>query len=250
MTSPGHLVQFYGDGDEVLVGNAAAFLDKALLDGGGAVVVATASHREALMRTLASDATAAIKNRQLIFKDAGEVLDRIMERGFPSAARFDAIVGGLMREVRARCGDAPVHAFGEMVALLWSGGQYLSAIRLEQLWSALQKKVSFNLYCAYAIDVTDRDFDPDALQALLRAHSRLLAATPPELEDAIVRAIEEIIGVSAADVRSSLNDAREPWGEMPRAESLILWVRRHHRAQAERVLRRARQYCASEAISA
>lgn len=250
MTHPLHLVQFYGGDDEVLVGNAATFVDKALLDGGGAVVVATAFHREALMRTLAGDASTAIKNRQLTFKDAGEVLDRVMEQGFPSAARFDAIVGGLMREVRARCGDAPVHAFGEMVALLWRGGQYPSAIRLEQLWSSLQKRVSFNLYCTYSMDVTGRDFDPDALQALMSAHSRLLAATPPELEDAIVRAIEEIVGVSAADVQSSLNDAREPWCEMPRVESLIRWVRRHHRAEAERVLRRARQYCTSEAISA
>lgn len=187
MTSPGHLVQFYGDDDEVLVGNAAAFLDKALLSGGGAVVIAAASHREPLMRTLASDAAAAIKNRRLIFKDAGEVLDRIVEHGFPSAARFDGIVGGLMREARARCDDAPVHAFGEMVALLWSGRQYPSAVRLEQLWCSLQRKLSFNLYCAYAIDVTDPEFDPDALQALLAAHSLLLAATPPELEDAIRR---------------------------------------------------------------
>jgi hypothetical protein len=178
-------VQFYGDDDGVLVGNAAAFIDKALLDGGGAVVVATASHREALIRTLASDAPAAIENRRLIFKDAADLLDRIMEHGFPSAARFDATVGGLMREVRARCGNAPVHAFGEMVALLWNAGRFPSAIRLEQLWSSLQRKAPFNLYCAYAIDVMDREFDPDALQALLYAHSRLLASTPPELEEAI-----------------------------------------------------------------
>jgi hypothetical protein len=31
--------------------------------------------------------------------------------------------------------------------------------------------------------VTDPEFDPDALQTLLRAHSRLVAATPPKPEE-------------------------------------------------------------------
>lgn len=188
MMTSGRLVQFYGDDDAMLVSNAAAFLDKALLDGGAAVAFATAPHREALMRMLAGDAATAIEQRRLIFKDAGDVLDRIIEHGFPNATRFDAIVGGLMREVRARCGNAPVHAFGEMEALLWSAGRYPSALRLEQLWSSLQRKLPFNLYCAYAIDVADRKFDPSALQALLSAHSRFLASTPPEAEEDAISA--------------------------------------------------------------
>jgi hypothetical protein len=248
--TPGHLVQFYGDGDDALVSNVAEYLDRALCANGGAVVVATALHREALMRRLASGATAAIKSRRLIFKDAAETLDRIMEHGFPNAARFDAIVGGLMRELNVRCGGAPVHAFGEMVALLWSAGQYPSAIRLEQLWNGLQKNVSFGLYCAYAIDVMERDFDPQALHALLCAHSRLLPAAPPGFEAAMRRAIQEVIGIEPDDVRPRASDGSQAWGELPPAESLILWVRRHHRALAERVLWRARQYFTAEAISA
>jgi DcmR-like sensory protein len=183
VTNLAHLVQFYGDDDVEIVGNAAAFLDGSLLYGGGAVVVGTESHREALMRTLAGDAATAIKNRLLIFKDAAEVLDCIVENGFPSAARFDAILGVVMREMRSRCDNAPVHAFAEMGALLWKAGQYPSAIRLEQLWNSLQRRVSFKLYSTYAIDVTDPEFDPDALQTLLRAHSRLVAATPPKPEE-------------------------------------------------------------------
>ena len=174
MESPGHRVQFYGSDDGMLVSNVAAFLDRALVSEGGAVVVATAPHREALVRALAGGATPAIKNRRLIFKDAAETLDRVMEHGFPSAARFDAIVGALVREVTARCDRAPIHAFGEMVALLWGSGQYPSAIRLEQLWNSLQRKTAFGLYCAYAIDPMDRDVDPEPLHALLCAHSRLL----------------------------------------------------------------------------
>lgn len=249
METPGHLVQFYGTDDAMLVSNVAAFLDRALASEGGAVVVATAPHREALVRALASGATSAIKSRRLIFKDAAETLDRVMEHGFPSAARFDAIVGALMREVTARCGHGPVHAFGEMVALLWGSGQYPSAIRLEQLWNSLQRSTAFNLYCAYAIDPMDREFDPEALHALLCAHSRLLPAMPPALETAIVRAIEEVLGVAPDDVRSSVRDGAG-WGELPLAESLILWVRRYHRAHAEGILWRARQYFTAEEVSA
>lgn len=181
MRNLAHLVQFYGDDDVEIVGNAAAFLDRSLLYGGGAVVVATESHRKALMRALAGDVATAIENRRLIFKDAAEVLDRIVENGFPSAVRFDAIVGAVMRAVRSRCDNAPVHAFAEMGASLWKAGRYPSAVRLEQLWNSLQRKVSFKLYSTYAIDLTGSEFDPDALHALLGLHSRLVAATPPKL---------------------------------------------------------------------
>jgi orotate phosphoribosyltransferase len=49
----------------------------------------------------------------------------------------------------ACAGGAPVHAFGEMVALLCARGRYDAALHLERLWNELARKLDFSLFCAY-----------------------------------------------------------------------------------------------------
>src|SRR6185312_10486958 len=44
-----------------------------------------------------------------------------------------------------------IHAFGEMVALLWADGNRDGAIRLEELWNELGERRRFALFCAYPI---------------------------------------------------------------------------------------------------
>jgi hypothetical protein len=62
-----------------------------------------------------------------------------------------------------------------MVGLLWIEGQYSAAIRLEEYWNRLLEANALCLFCAYPIDLFGCDFDLSKLQALLGAHTHLLA---------------------------------------------------------------------------
>lgn len=234
-----HFAQFYGSDDPRLIENVAAFIDEALRQDGGAIVVATPEHREALLAALPNGATTAIASDRLVLLDAAETLERLMVRGFPDALRFDAVAGRLVRDLSVRCEGRPIHAFGEMVSLLWETGQYPSAVRLEQLWSGLQRSLPFSLFCAYAIDVLGERFHPDTLDALLCAHSYLVSTQAPALERAIVQAIDDAIGMPAVELQRRVREPERRWGQVPPVESLILWLRKYHGNAAGGVLARA-----------
>jgi hypothetical protein len=61
-----------------------------------------------------------------------------------------------------------------MVGLLWSARQFSAAIRLEQFWNKLLARSSFHLYCAYSIDVSEKQFQTHALDGVLSTHTHLI----------------------------------------------------------------------------
>jgi PAS domain S-box-containing protein len=138
-----HFVRFY-DNDEVLLDEVAAFVGHALPAGGTGIVIASAAHCDALRQRLNAPA-------QVVWLDAEATLAAFMVDGWPDRQRFEAVVGGV---VAAACaGGAPVHAFGEMVALLCERGQYEAALQLERLWNDLAHSMEFSLFCAYSWDL-------------------------------------------------------------------------------------------------
>jgi orotate phosphoribosyltransferase len=146
----GHFVRFYDDSD-TLLDEVAFFVERALRARGRAIVIATGAHVDALRRRL--DELAQVKGRavppswDITWFDAETTLARLMVDGWPDRARFEYEVG---RVVAVACaGGGPVHAFGEMVALLCARGRYDAALHLERLWNELARKLEFSLFCAY-----------------------------------------------------------------------------------------------------
>ena len=80
--------------------------------------------------------------------DAADTLAKFMGDGLPDCASVQGVCAGECIAQLAADGRH-VHAFGEMVALLWAEGKRHAAIRLEELWNELGKSHRFALFCAY-----------------------------------------------------------------------------------------------------
>jgi PAS domain S-box-containing protein len=136
-----HFVRFYDD-DTALMGEVAGFLAPALGAGGTGVAIASGEHLDALRCALGPDSAAG----RLVLLDAGQALARFMVDGWPDEQLFNDSIGALME---GACGGGQVHAFGEMVAVLCAEGHYDAALRVEELWNDLGKRLHFSLFCAY-----------------------------------------------------------------------------------------------------
>ncbi|HEX3600792.1 MAG TPA: ATP-binding protein [Lacipirellulaceae bacterium] len=147
----GHFVQFY-ENDEFLLDSVTAFIETSLSANGYGLVVATPEHRESLHRKLAArglDLAAAAASGQYVELDAADALSQFMVNGAPDRRRFEDSVGKTI--ARLTHPTKRLHAFGEMVAILWMEGNRDGAIALEQLWNELSQRHRFALLCAYPI---------------------------------------------------------------------------------------------------
>jgi hypothetical protein len=243
----GHFVQLYGSNERLLTANVAQYLYEGLKRGDGLLVIATAEHVYAFtqkMRRLGADVQAAIADRQLIFVDARDTLARIMVGGQPDWRLFERAIGTAIGRVEAQPESGGLRAYGEMVGLLWNEGKCAAAIRMEQLWNQLLGSLSFNLYCAYPIDVFSNEFQIAALDALLCAHTHVVpAAKTGDLETAVHRSMDDILGRRAEGLRRLMEgNVRPSWAVMSKAEADILWLRNNLPDDSESILERARQY--------
>src|ERR1700733_772650 len=137
----GHVVQFYGD-DQELSASVARFLGEGLAAGGSAVVVATAAHRQAFQAYLPSAA-----GERLLVTDAAELLQCFLAGDRLDGPRFRETAGHLIG--RAADAGQPVRIYAEMVAVLWDAGQVTLALELEALWNDLAARMPFSLLCGY-----------------------------------------------------------------------------------------------------
>jgi signal transduction histidine kinase len=195
--NPAHVVQFYGD-DGFLLDELSRFIGTALGAGEAALVIATKEHRDGLARRLKMwglDTTWAMAQGRYVALDAAETLAKFMLDGWPDAARFAEVVGGLLERVRTASGGEAcrVAAFGEMVALLWMEGKADAAIRLEELWNDLARTHAFSLRCAYPMSSFCREEHGDLLLKVCAEHS---AVIPGESYTALVSEDERLRGVA------------------------------------------------------
>ena len=117
-----HSVKLYKD-DAEIVRSIADFYEEGIGAGETLVLVATADHRQAVEATLAArglDLGAAY-----VALDARETLNGLLVDGSVDADLFDAIVGRIVRGLVAE--GRPVRIYGEMVGLLWAGGDVVGA---------------------------------------------------------------------------------------------------------------------------
>jgi MEDS: MEthanogen/methylotroph, DcmR Sensory domain len=243
----GHFVQLYKADPSALTRNVCRYLGEGLRRGEGLFVIVTPEHRELFSRHLESqgaDVEALRAGRRLVFADAQETLARFLVAGNPDWRLFEKTVLAAMREVAPGEGAEGLRAYGEMVGVLWTAGQFAAAIRLEHLWNRLLEQIPFSLYCAYAIDVFGTEYETGRLESVLCAHTHLVPAQPDgTLEAALNRSIDEILGPQADELRMLIRNHHRPaWAVMPTAESMLLWLRKHLPDQADGIARRARQH--------
>jgi PAS domain S-box-containing protein len=240
-----HAVRFY-DHEEELLGEITEFLDAGLRSGGYAIAIATADHRAELRRRLAGfgGRGAAAPGDRLVLLDAEETLDAFMVDGHPDRGRFEAhLVPIILRAPPGR----PLHAFGEMVAILCDRGQYEAAVALEALWNHLVRSHRFSLFCAYPrrlfaakersrafqhvcgahrslLDLLDdgAEEDGDPERALVRARHRSLAL---EVELQRSREAQQVLRQRERDFAEFLDNASEGIHKVA-ADGTILYANR------------------------
>jgi hypothetical protein len=242
-----HAVHLYKNDERGLTASVARYLADGAERGEGLLVVADPGHVAAFrreLRRLYVGVRLAERRGWLRVVDAQEALATFMVDGYPDWKRFKSHVGALIAETRAAVGGKGLRIYGEMVGLLWGAGQYPCAIRVEQLWNRLRKTVPFDLYCGYPIEVFDKQFEMGVMDALLCAHTNLVAADRnDDLTRALGRAMEEVLQTKPELLRPFIGAARSrAWGVVPLAEGTILWLRNDLPEHADEILARARAY--------
>jgi anti-sigma regulatory factor (Ser/Thr protein kinase) len=164
-----HVVQFY-DSDEDLVARAGDHLLEGMLAGDTAIVIASEPHRRAFEARLRDGGAGGA----LVMLDAAATLTQLMRDGRVDRDAFYAVVGETVRNAAAT--GRPVHAFGEMVSLLWDAGDVGGAIDLETLWNELAEEIGFSLYCAYHSESVSGSEHVAALEHVCHLHTAVMPA--------------------------------------------------------------------------
>ena len=175
-----HQVQFYVE-DASFLDSLSRSIGTALGGGDSAVVIATRMHLDGLtgrLRARGLETQRAVETGRYIPLDSRATLSKFMLEGWPDAARFAEVVGGVIERAKSAAeGDDPrVFAFQEMGALLWAEGTSGSALQLEQLWNDLGEKHSFFLSCAYAMQTFDREEHDEPFLKICAEHSTVIPA--------------------------------------------------------------------------
>jgi hypothetical protein len=163
-----HAVQFYRT-DASLIYTVSAFLREGLRLCETVVVVATPGHQAELQNALFSTFDLPAYGRYLCF-DASESLSQLTIKGWPDEDLFKEVIGNMLDSITTH---EPLRVYGEMVALLWAGGKYAAAIRLEQLWNRIGAQIPLSLLCGYPIASFQGADDPH-VRLLCDLHSHTL----------------------------------------------------------------------------
>ncbi|HEV2127050.1 MAG TPA: ATP-binding protein [Thermomicrobiales bacterium] len=175
-----HSVQFYDDGT-ALVSRVSDFTSEALHSGGTAVVIATPAHRDAIAARLVAaghDLARARQTGRYTSLDAARTLANTMVNGQVDELRFDAVIGGPVRQataLAARTGGITA-VFGELVALLALEGDHEAAITMEGWWNTLSRRHGFALHCTYPMHAFSQTDDGDVLGRICDAHTDVVPA--------------------------------------------------------------------------
>ena len=170
-----HEVGLYSDDASLLV-DVTQFIGTALKVGHGAIVVATESHRNSLLRRLEThgvDIAAAIEQGRYISVDAADALSAFMINRMPDPARFLKLFGDLIVTVAkaAKGEQARVAVFGEGVQLLWAQGNAEAAIRVERLTNRIAKACDVDILCGYCMGTVQGGMDSHVFQRICEEHS-------------------------------------------------------------------------------
>ena len=196
----GHAVQFY-EREAYLLDSVADHIGSALSTASAGILIATPPHRDGVAQRLIArghDVAGAGAQGLYVALDARDTLSRFMVDGWPDPMRFDDTIGTLIVRTRERAPQ--IHAFGEMVALLWAEGNSDAAIRLEELWDDLRARQPLMLLCAYPIEAFHDTSHAKSFGEMTTLHTNVIPAESyMELKgDAQMRIIAQLQQQAAA----------------------------------------------------
>jgi len=154
MSAPAvHSVHIY-ENSSALISRLCGVVSSSLQVGDAVLVVATADHRDHLVKELENsgvDVRTHAREGLYTMVDAKDLLHTFIVDGMPDAELFQSSVGALLLNARraARGSRQGLTVFGEMVAVLWDAGHKEAALQLEALWNDVLHDRSFHLHCAY-----------------------------------------------------------------------------------------------------
>jgi hypothetical protein len=169
-----HSVQFYRD-DHTLFATVAAFIVDGLSRGEPAVIIAAPSHRSGILASLAQavDVAALEHGGRLIVRDADEVLASFMVCDMPDEALFIQRLTPFI-ETLSGVERRMIHAYGEMVNLLWQRGLPSAALALEVCWNKLAGRHALTLLCSYTLEAS---YDNGAFESICGLHSHIITTS-------------------------------------------------------------------------
>ncbi|MEA3192683.1 MAG: hypothetical protein QOD26_1016 [Betaproteobacteria bacterium] len=236
-TDGDHVVQVYQD-REFLASAVAEYIGTGLKKGDAAIVIARPDHAQAFKAALQRfgvNVEDVLARRQLLLFDAQATLDRFMQKGMPQWTAFHQVVGGAIAEVRLQY--PVVRAYGEMVDILWQGGERDAAIRLEEFWNDLAKLQTFSLFCAYYLDNLDERAYGGPLECVCKVHSHLIPAQDYQrFDDTVTKATEKVLDPLLMRMLLSMSSAQKPPTQMPLGQAMLLWMQANMPATARKVL--------------
>jgi|SRR5215471_16847892 len=150
-----HEVLFYSD-DRVLIEGFSRFAGASVRAGHAAIVLATESHRDGVVRTLRTAGVGideGIERGSCLLLDAAATLETIMVDGVPDRFRFLEGLRGLIEVTSKATGvEHPrVAICGECVGLLCATGDFETAVVLEKTGNDLVKTSDVDILCAYPL---------------------------------------------------------------------------------------------------
>lgn len=229
-----------------LVESVGLYVVTGLERGTGVVVIATSSHTEALLHYVVRqgiDAEALRRAGQFVVLDAEATLARILRGGMPVWNEFRRVIGAVIESAQV-FGRTTTRAYGEIVSILWSRGEYRAAIQLEEYWNELGRLHPFSLFCSYVLDSHDHRCYHAPLADIGRTHSEILTGDDDEaFREALDKASRDVFGVPLSQTLTmSGHDQRPGEHRLPTGHRTMLWIARALPASSADVLRRARTY--------
>jgi hypothetical protein len=240
----GHIVQLYQDGD--FYGEAIShFAGEGLVRGESIILVATKPHWEnisARLRGKGFDLDALFRDGQLTLLDADSTLPKFMAGNLPDGEIFKPLARQTIAKARAGGKFPRVRWWGEMVNVLYVGGNARGSNRLEQYFDEVAHEESIPIFCSFFMDKFDPKIYEEAFGNVCRTHSHVIPCDDYVRHRLTVnRAISEVIGDIKGPVLQSLVSWQGAASLMPSSQALLLWLKDHMPDHFERVLALARQ---------
>lgn len=207
-----HVVQFY-DRDEYLVELVSNYLTASVLEGDAVIVIAVPAHCDMFRDALVAagvDVAAAEADGTLSIIDAVEVASSLMTEGRLDFETFEGVVARPVRQ--AGEGGRPVRIYGEIVAVLWEGGNVPAAIELESRWNQLSAQIPFALFCAYPSKIVSGPGIADSFAEVCLLHSEVFAGAPDPMR---AEAMQNFDGTHQGPrlARSFVTDILQQWDQ-------------------------------------
>jgi PAS domain S-box-containing protein len=137
------------------------------------IVIATPEHSELIRGGLVKhgvEPDELVATGRLVMRDAEATLATLMNGGRLDRDRVADEVTRLLRAGEAQ--NTPTRTYGEMVMLLWGGGNAAAAIELEQLWNQMIVGQRCAVMCGYHADAIAGTYP--AFDAVRREHVQVL----------------------------------------------------------------------------